>query len=254
MYDLNFREENKALSNDGGGADNSELICKTLFAWNDAVSPHLAAERENGVVEDAAILESLKNELEVINKDKNRKFDSFCIVETAGGVASPGPSGTLQCDLYRPFRFPGVLVGDGRLGGVSGTISAYESLKLRGYNIVAVVFEDHGLVNEVPLLSYLRNRWLQTELARDMGYAAVRFGHVMFPENVYEPALECAELLLEGVGRGWASRTYFSDNGSTDIEIALKMAFRKYFVDNRILLDSANNDTAEQCIDLKVYF
>eukprot|EP00257_Ricinus_communis_P019961 XP_015579090.1 bifunctional dethiobiotin synthetase/7,8-diamino-pelargonic acid aminotransferase, mitochondrial isoform X2 [Ricinus communis] len=338
MYDLNFREENKALSNDGGGADNSELICKTLFAWNDAVSPHLAAERENGVVEDAAVLESLKNELEVINKDKNGKFDSFCIVETAGGVASPGPSGTLQCDLYRPFRFPGVLVGDGRLGGISGTISAYESLKLRGYDIVAVVFEDHGLVNEVPLLSYLRNRvpvillppvpkdmsndlvewfadsekifnslkdimvsdflkrterlnempkkardvlwwpftqhrlvpeetitvidsswWtqgpnatLQTELARDMGYAAGRFGHVMFPENVYEPALECAELLVEGVGRGWASRTYFSDNGSTAIEIALKMAFRKYFVDNRILLDSANNNTAERCIDLKV--
>lgn len=35
-----------------------------------------------------------------------------------------------------------------------------------------------------------------------MGYAAARFGHVMFPENVYEPALECAELLLEGVGKG----------------------------------------------------
>jgi len=45
-------------------------------------------------------------------------------------------------------------------------------------------------------------RWFQTELARDMGYAAARFGHVMFPENVYEPALECAELLLEGVGKG----------------------------------------------------
>lgn len=46
-------------------------------------------------------------------------------------------------------------------------------------------------------------RWFQTELARDMGYATARFGHVMFPENVYEPALECAELLLEGVGKGW---------------------------------------------------
>lgn len=45
-------------------------------------------------------------------------------------------------------------------------------------------------------------RWFQTELARDIGYAAARFGHVMFPENVYEPALECAELLLEGVGKG----------------------------------------------------
>jgi hypothetical protein len=45
-------------------------------------------------------------------------------------------------------------------------------------------------------------RGLQTELARDLGYAAARFGHVMFPENVYEPALKCAELLLEGVGKG----------------------------------------------------
>ncbi|KAL3529061.1 hypothetical protein ACH5RR_008383 [Cinchona calisaya] len=49
-----------------------------------------------------------------------------------------------------PFRLPAILVGDGRLGGISGTISAYESLKLRGYDVVAVVFEDHGLVNEVP--------------------------------------------------------------------------------------------------------
>lgn len=58
----------------------------------------------------------------------------------------------------RPFRLPGILVGDGRLGGISGTIAAYESLKLRGYDIAAVVFEDHGLVNEVPLTSYLRNK------------------------------------------------------------------------------------------------
>jgi dethiobiotin synthetase/adenosylmethionine--8-amino-7-oxononanoate aminotransferase len=27
------------------------------------------------------------------------------VLETAGGVASPGPSGTLQCDLYRCARF-----------------------------------------------------------------------------------------------------------------------------------------------------
>ncbi|KAL3518311.1 hypothetical protein ACH5RR_020900 [Cinchona calisaya] len=56
-----------------------------------------------------------------------------------------------------PFRLPAILVGDGRLGGISGTISAYESLKFRGYDVVAVVFEDHGLVNEVPLSCYLQN-------------------------------------------------------------------------------------------------
>ncbi|KAA8539414.1 hypothetical protein F0562_026106 [Nyssa sinensis] len=225
-------------------------------------------------------------------------------------------------DLGWPFRLPTILVGDGWLSGISGTISAYESLKLRGYDVV-VVLEDHNLVNEVPLFSYLQNRvhmlvlppvpqdmsnslvewfdesqnvfnslkeimlsafleriqklhdmpkkagnifwwpftqhklvpeetitvidsrcgeyfgvyrvrdhdsitqqfdacaswWTQgtdatlhIELAKDMGYVAARFGHVMFPENVYEPTLECAELLLEGVGKGWASRAFFSDN------------------------------------------
>lgn len=44
------------------------------------------------------------------------------------------------------------------MGGISGTISAYESLKVRGYDVVAVVIEDRGLVNEVPLESYLRKR------------------------------------------------------------------------------------------------
>lgn len=44
------------------------------------------------------------------------------------------------------------------MGGISGTISAYESLKLRGYDVIAIVLADHGLSNEVPLMSYLRKR------------------------------------------------------------------------------------------------
>ncbi|GMP36452.1 hypothetical protein CsSME_00008577 [Camellia sinensis var. sinensis] len=68
------------------------------------------------------------------------------------------PNGNVLKHVTRPFRLPAILVGDGHLGGISSTISAYESLKLRGYDVVAVVFEDHGLENEVPLLSYLRNR------------------------------------------------------------------------------------------------
>lgn len=62
--------------------------------------------------------------------------------------------------LNRPLRLPAVLVGDGRLGGISATVSAYESLKIRGYDVVAVVFEDHGLLNEEPLTVYFRNRYL----------------------------------------------------------------------------------------------
>ncbi|CAA7062397.1 unnamed protein product [Microthlaspi erraticum] len=358
MCDLNFREE-KIVT----GAP--ELLCKTMYAWEAAISPHLAAERENAPVEDSVVLRMLENCLteEMERGIKTEKTDLLCLVETAGGVASPGPSGTLQCDLYRPFRLPGILVGDGRLGGISGTIAAYESLKLRGYDIAAVVFEDHGLVNEVPLTSYLRNKvpvlvlpsvpkdpsddlveWFvesdgvfkdlrevmmttylerverlnsmakqagevfwwpftqhqlvpeekvmvidsrcgehftiykgsdngsltqqfdacaswwtqgpdpafQAELAREMGYTAARFGHVMFPENVYEPALKCAELLLDGVGKGWASRVYFSDNGSTAIEIALKMAFRKFCVDHETLLNFCEDTEEKEHIVVKV--
>ncbi|KAH6803183.1 adenosylmethionine-8-amino-7-oxononanoate transaminase [Perilla frutescens var. frutescens] len=342
----------------------SEAVCKTLYAWKEAVSPHLAADREEATVDDSDVLDMLMrclgNDI-VDNSCGTEEFEVMSVIETAGGVASPGPSGSLQCDLYRPFRLPAVLVGDGRLGGISGTISAYESLKLRGYDVAAVVFEDHGLMNEVPLLSYFRNRvpvlvlpsipkdtsddliswfdksqtvftslkeimlstflertqrlhdmpkkscdvfwwpftqhklvpeekvtvidsrcgenfavlkssdrisqqfdacaswWtqgpdtsLQIELARDMGYTAARYGHVMFPENVYEPALELAELLLEGVGKGWASRVYFSDNGSTAVEIALKMAFRKFLSDHKVLLDLVSSDGNGSCVDLKV--
>lgn len=80
----------------------------------------------------------------------------------------------------------------------------------------------------------LNYRWFQIELARTVGYTAARYGHVMFPENVYEPVLEFSELLLDSVGKGWAARTYFSDNGSTAVEIALKMAFRKFLFDHGI--------------------
>ncbi|KAJ4875285.1 Bifunctional dethiobiotin synthetase/7 [Raphanus sativus] len=355
ICDLNFSEEKKTVT----ACAAPELICKTLYAWEAAISPHLAAEREHATVKDSVLLKMLEQEMECGRSQTN----VLCLVETAGGVASPGPSGTLQCDLYRPFRLPGILVGDGRLGGISGTIAAYESLKLRGYDVAAVVFEDHGLVNEVPLTSYLRNKvpvlvlppvpkdpsddlieWFvesdgvfkalkevmvsvylerverlngmakqagevfwwpftqhklvaeetvtvidsrcgenfsvykasdnnsitqqfdacaswwtqgpdpafQAELAREMGYTAARFGHVMFPENVYEPALKCAELLLDGVGKGWASRVYFSDNGSTAIEIALKMAFRKFCVDHETLLGFSDAAEEKKHIVVKV--
>lgn len=82
-------------------------------------------------------------------------------IETAGGVHSPGPSGTSQSALLRPLRLPTILVGSSELGGISTTISAYESLMLAGYDVEAVLlfpspyygngeylkrwFEEHGI-------------------------------------------------------------------------------------------------------------
>ncbi|KAI3509374.1 hypothetical protein L1887_24601 [Cichorium endivia] len=61
-----------------------------------------------------------------------------------------------------------------------------------------------------------------------------------------------SSILLQVVGKGWASRSYFSGNGSTAIEIALKMAFRKFWVDNEVLLDISHDNTVESSIELKV--
>lgn len=86
----------------------SEVVCKTLYAWKEAVSPHLAAEREEAMVPDSEVLDMLSRCLAndtVGNSSSTEKIEVMTVIETAGGVASPGPSGSLQCDLYRCVFF-----------------------------------------------------------------------------------------------------------------------------------------------------
>lgn len=60
-----------------------------------------------------------------------------------------------------------------------------------------------------------------------LGRAAAQFGHVMFPSNLHLPVHELSEYFVkQGPGKGWASRAFYSDDGSTGMEIALKMAMR----------------------------
>lgn len=62
------------------------------------------------------------------------------------------------------------------------------------------------------------------ELTLAAAHAAGRYGHVLFPTATNAPALSLAERLLGSVGEKWASRAFFSDDGSTAMEVALKMA------------------------------
>jgi dethiobiotin synthetase/adenosylmethionine--8-amino-7-oxononanoate aminotransferase len=62
------------------------------------------------------------------------------------------------------------------------------------------------------------------KLTLSAAYAGGRFGHVMFPEATNEPALKLAEAMLDQ--NDWAQRVFFSDNGSTAMEVAIKMAIR----------------------------
>lgn len=262
----------------------------------------------------------------------------------------------MQADCYRPLRLPTVLVGDPKLGGISSTISAYESLSIRGYDIDSVIlfkddfyknwqfllkffyekdirvetfplpppmqdspnedrlalmkyfdtptmksaadeiikhlderhntrireldemsdsaitnvwwpFVQHGLLKkeEISVIDSAHgdffhvysssptdkagdrtNRmslhfdgsaswWTQTfghshpSIAFAASRAAGRYGHVLFPQTIHAPALALTRRLLSSVGKGWASRVYISDDGSTAMEVALKMALRAYY-------------------------
>ncbi|KAL4803261.1 pyridoxal phosphate-dependent transferase [Aspergillus unguis] len=326
-------------------------LTKCLYQFDEPVSPHIAAQQKNFVIpRDDDILSSIHKTLSGWSNDGV----SFALVETAGGVHSPGPNGNSQADLYRPLRLPIILVADSRLGGISSSISAYESLLVRGYDVHSVLlFRDDYYQNHEYLGNYFKGKsiplvplpapparpveqdsgarerdlealdkyygnvadstdvvslldeltlknkhriesleemasraqktiwypftqhhgmapkditpidsayddffqtykaetpseqgklqatfdgsaswWTQglghgnPGLALSAAYAAGRYGHVMFPGNIHEPALKLAEMLLETVGNPRLQKVFYTDNGSTGMEVALKMALR----------------------------
>ncbi|KAK0737346.1 pyridoxal phosphate-dependent transferase, partial [Apiosordaria backusii] len=316
---------------------------ETLYQFDLPVSPHLAAHvSQKNTPSDREILSRI-SEFASYHASPS---PGWLFIETAGGVHSPGPSGTTQADLYRPLRLPAVLIGDAKLGGISQTISAFESLKARGYDVELILlfhndtyqnhsyltsyFQDHHSIpvktaplppplspnpqsdtgnmqayytGTLPSLSSIpsllssshANRisrlqsmpttasqtiwypftqhqhltpdkitvidsakdshfdtfvpsspgpvlrpsfdgsaswWTQglghgnQHLSLAAAYAAGRYGHVMFAEAIHEPALALAETLLSGMGNQRLKRVFYSDNGSTGVEVAVKMALR----------------------------
>lgn len=327
-----------------------------FYQFDAPVSPHVAAQEHN--ISDSMVLGKLSRQIKV-NAEQG---PGFMLVETAGGPHSPGPSGTSQADLFRSLRLPLIFVADWRLGGISTSLSSYESLRMRGYDVAGVtVFKDTKYQNydyfqkyfkaeKVPVLtvpvpphpsdihdhssmntfylnaetssdpkvsspsvadftqtladrhqqridrlesmastaqkhiwwpftqhaqidpkllnvidsahgdyfqtfaaenaslatstdeagsSLLRSSvdgsaswWTQglghgnTMLTAAAAHAAGRYGHAMFASSIHEPALSLAERLLLLLDNPRLQRVFYSDNGSTGVEVAVKMAFK----------------------------
>ncbi|KIW98848.1 dethiobiotin synthase [Cladophialophora bantiana CBS 173.52] len=138
------------------------IVSKYISQFSRPLSPHLAAQLDQDETiprSDASILARAK----AILTEHVETGGRYAFVETAGGVLSPGPSGTVQADLYRPLRLPTILVGDSQLGGIATTISAFESLHVRGYNVDSVVlFDDPEWGNFDYLNTYFRNHGIST--------------------------------------------------------------------------------------------
>ena len=89
--------------------------------------------------------------------------EASVFVETAGGVHSPAlhlPH--TQSTFLRPLLLPSILIGSPQLGGISTTVSAYESLLIRGYSISAVLcLEDGYYRNHEFLADYFAERGIK---------------------------------------------------------------------------------------------
>jgi dethiobiotin synthetase/adenosylmethionine--8-amino-7-oxononanoate aminotransferase len=334
------------------------VSARTLFQFSQPLSPHLAVRHDGRLAESSndTIRQRIHEEL----ASYAAKGDGVGLVETAGGVLSPNPYLGLQADLYRPFRLPVLLVGDSRLGGISTSLSSFESLHLRGYDLSSfVLFEDDVYKNHDYLGDYFEEKNIRTftipsppqqatsleedvkamqhyydtvsesepiqrvletfdqqhqarisgletmaqeahdkiwypftqhqgrtkkdimvidsaydddfaslktneptsaimskgaeysahsilqpamdasaswwtqglghgnpELSLAAAYAAGRYGHVMFASAINQPAIGLAKLLLDGHNNPRLAKVFFTDNGSTGMEVAIKMALR----------------------------
>ena len=174
--------------------NNNKLESEVLFSWDTPTSPHLASRLEQKPVSDKQVLTTINHKLHSqsafvskINMGQKSVIaasGAVTLIETAGGVLSPSsssPENVLpqhsqndnlwgwrpQADLYQPLLgiAPVVLVGDGRLGGISATLSSLESLVLRGYDVAALVLiqpnngkdAEERLQNAQAFEEYLNN-------------------------------------------------------------------------------------------------
>ena len=138
---------------------------QTLFRWEMASSPHLASRVEQVPVSDDAILTSLADALTTMEDESvansgeasgvlspSSASPDNSLTTHARGVPSSDEGGSdplswgwsTQADLYQPLGLAVVLVGDGRLGGISCTLTALESLAVRGYDVHGIVVVDDG--------------------------------------------------------------------------------------------------------------
>lgn len=91
----------------------------------------------------------------------------------------------------------------------------------------AVLYDTQG--NEI--LDLISSWWTVTHghchpaINQAMREQAEKMSHVMFSGFTHEPAVQLAEALTTSLG-GELSRVFFSDNGSTSVEVALKVAYQ----------------------------
>jgi adenosylmethionine-8-amino-7-oxononanoate aminotransferase len=129
-----------------------------------------------------------------------------------------------------PANEPSLLERDARVSWHPYTQHALEDppLPVAAARGTTLVLEDGR-----ELLDGISSWWAclhghgREELVEAMERQGRELDHVLFAGTTHEPAVRLAEALADVAPAG-LSRTFYSDNGSTAVEIALKMAFQRH--------------------------
>ena len=145
-----------------GSPSANNLDRSTLFQWVEPVSPHLAARKALDRVTDAQVRDATAKAFS--KSSRNNCSLLFGIVETSGGVLSPGADFAPQADVFRPLNYSCFLVGDGKLGGINSTLTSLESLLARDYHVSGVsILMDKDEQLRLGNVDYVR-KWMDANI------------------------------------------------------------------------------------------
>lgn len=146
---ISFTEEDKA-----------GLTCPYIFTY--PCSPHMAAERDGGVIDTDRITQAT----ELLQE----KYE-YVLLEGAGGLMVPIDAQMLTIDYIREQGYPLILVTSGKLGSINHTLLSLFACKQYGIEVKALVYnrypEEDRLIEENTLAylrGYLACQWPETDL------------------------------------------------------------------------------------------
>jgi dethiobiotin synthetase len=118
----------------GLGVNPSDCV---TYCFEEAVSPHLAAERAGVRIE----IEKIKSHFSKLLQ----KYD-ILVVEGAGGITCPfnlKEERILLPDVIKSLNLDTVLVADAGLGTINSILLTYEYAKIHGINIVGIIYNNY---------------------------------------------------------------------------------------------------------------
>lgn len=121
---------------------NIDPFCCLSYSFEEAVSPHLAADRLGIKIRTEKIIDDYK---------KLSEGYDYMLIEGAGGITCPirEDSGKyyLMSDLIKDMGQSVIVVADGGLGTINSVLTTFEYAKNHGINVKGFIFNNYDSTN-----------------------------------------------------------------------------------------------------------